>query len=207
MNRSSSPLHSTPLRRTRLLLGGLGIALVVLGAVLFIQQIPAIRYPGVAGWLLGALVVHDGIIAAAVLGVGLLLRLAPWSAATKAIVSGAAVVGGIMALIVLPAAWKDAIGTANPTVLPFDYLGNLVWFELGVVLVAVVAVIAARNVTARRSATRRRSARTTCPGPAQRPPRRPARCRRRAASAASPPSDLRCAVDQADDPRCRRPTW
>jgi len=138
------------LRRWRLGLGVFGVAMLGLAAVVFVDEVPVVRYPGVAAWLIGALIVHDGIVAVAVVAIGLLLRRGRWSPVTTAIVGGAAVVGAIMALVVAPIVVKDAIGTANPTVLPLDYLGNLLWFELGVVVVAVVAVVVARRVSVRR---------------------------------------------------------
>lgn len=138
-------------RRTRWTLGVLGIAVIVVGLALFFQEIPAVRYPGVAFWLAGALVLHDGLIAGVVVAVAIVLRKLGLRARTRAILAGAAVVGGIMAIVVLPAAWKAAIGTANPTVLPLDYLGNLVWFEIGVAVVTAVIVVVLRMVDRRRA--------------------------------------------------------
>lgn len=138
------------LGRWRLGLGVFGVAMLGLAAVVFVGEVPVARYPGVAAWLVGALIVHDGIIAFAVAAVGLLLRRARWSPITTSIVGGSAVVGAIVALVVVPIVVKDSIGTANPTVLPLDYLANLLWFELGVVVVAVVATVVARRVSLRR---------------------------------------------------------
>lgn len=143
----------TPYRRSRLVLGAVGIALLGLGAILFVDEIPLHRWSGVGGWLLGALVVHDGLIAGLIVLLSVLLRRSGWSAATKAIVNGALAVGGVMALVVVPAAVKRAIGTANPTILPLDYLGTLVWFELTLAAVALVAIATVRAVRARRAAS------------------------------------------------------
>lgn len=138
------------LRPWRVGLGVFGVVMLGFAAAVFIGEVPVSRYPGVAAWLIAALIVHDGVIACAVLAAGILLRRARWRPITTAIVGGAAVVGAIMALIVVPIVVKSAIGTANRTVLPLDYLGNLLWFELGVVVAAVVAVVVARSVSGRR---------------------------------------------------------
>ncbi|WP_411558760.1 hypothetical protein [Plantibacter sp. MPB07] len=141
---------SRKLRPWRVGLGVSGVAMLGFAAVVFLDEVRLDQYPGVAAWLIGALILHDGVIALAAVGLGMLLRLAGWRPITTAIVGGATVVGATMALIVIPAVVKDAIGTANPTVLPLDYLGNLLWFELGVVVVAVVMALVARAVSGRR---------------------------------------------------------
>lgn len=160
----SSIRSDRPFRRTRWTLGALGVAIIIVGLALFVQEIPAVRYPGVAFWLSGALVVHDGLVAGVVVAGAVLLRKLGLRARTRAVLSGAGVVGGIMAIVVLPAAWKAAIGTANPTVLPSDYLGNLVRFEIGIAVVTVVVVIALRVVD-RRHAARGAAPRTPSEAP------------------------------------------
>lgn len=148
---SDPPASGRRLRLWRGVLGGFGTVVLAIGVVVLVVEVPAVRYPGVAAWLLGALVAHDVVVAGAVFAVGLLLRRARWRPVTTAIVGGAAVVGAIVALVAVPAAVKAAIGTANPTVLPLDYVGNLLMFELGVAIVATVAVVCVRAVSSHRS--------------------------------------------------------
>lgn len=61
----------------RYVVGGIGLALIGLGAWLVAEEPDPV---GVALWLAGAVVLHDGILAPSVLAVGLLLagrRVAP----------------------------------------------------------------------------------------------------------------------------------
>ncbi len=57
-------------------------------------------------------------------------------------------VGVIVTVIVLPEIVKKAIGTANPTILPLDYLGNLGLFYAGLAVATAVCVAVALAVNA-----------------------------------------------------------
>jgi MFS superfamily sulfate permease-like transporter len=128
---------------------GAGVILLLTGAATFLMQVPSARYPGVAAWLAGAIVVHDGIVSMLVFAIAVLLRrldrrIPP---VVLAIVQAAAVVAAIVTAIVLPEIVKQSIGTANPTILPLAYGAHLLWFygvligasavSIGVYLVAV----------------------------------------------------------------------
>jgi len=60
------------------------------------------------------------------------------------------VVGAMTALLVVPEQLKQAIGTANPTILPLNYGVNLVVFGAVLIAVTVLAVVVyLRRVRAR----------------------------------------------------------
>ena len=137
---------------------GLGLLLLLVGGVVFLRDVNPATYPGVAAWLAGAIVLHDGGAALAVFAVTVLVRRAdgiPF--VVRAIVQGAAAIGVLVAVLVAPEIVKQAIGTANPSILPLDYVGNLLLFEVGLVAVTIVAVVIALALRrTRRSDARRR---------------------------------------------------
>lgn len=135
---------SPAIRRWQIGLLALGVALLVLGGIVLLDQVSPRRYVGILSWFAGAIIVHDLIIAPIVFGVGVLMRRAGRRipVAVLAIVQGAIVVGAIMALIVFPEIYKNSIETNNPTVLPLDYGTNLaVFYAVLLVLTAVVVAI------------------------------------------------------------------
>lgn len=86
----------------------------------------------VAVWLAGAIVLHDGIIAPLVFGVG----LAVGGLGARGAVRGALIVAGAVTVIALPVLLRP--GTpANSSVLPLDYLRNWLWVmaALGAIMV------------------------------------------------------------------------
>ncbi|MFF4232825.1 hypothetical protein [Streptomyces sp. NPDC001820] len=112
----------------RIVTGALGLALMAVGATLLLT---GGQVKDVALWLAGAIVLHDGMIAPLVLGVGLLLAAVP----ARGTVRGALVVAGCLTVIALPPLLRPGAPT-NPSALPLDYLRN--WLLL-LVAVAVVA--------------------------------------------------------------------
>ena len=144
-------------RGTLLALGGIFLAT---GAGVLLIEVRPDNYPGIALWLVAALVVNDTIGAAAVFAVSVLLRrIARSKAGTRiplavfAIVQGALVVGVIVTVVVVPEVFHRAAGTANPTVLPLDYGSNLLLVHA--ILVGVMALMIATAVMWRRIAVRR----------------------------------------------------
>lgn len=143
----------------RLALVVVGVALLGVGVGVFLLDVNPATYPGVALWLAGAIVLHDGVAALAVFGATVLVRRArgiPF--VVRAIVQGAAVVSLVVTVIVLPVFLALARGPANPSVLPLDYAGNLLLFHAGLVAVTLLAIVIA---LALRRRTARRAARTT----------------------------------------------
>ncbi|MFE6905595.1 hypothetical protein [Streptomyces erythrochromogenes] len=129
--------------------GGVGLLCAAWGGWLLLQQPGAWR---IAVWLGGAVVVHDGFVAPLVFAVaavaaagGLRLRGVP---------RAALIVAGSLTAIALPALLRPG-GTANPTVLPLDYLRN--WL-LAMAAIALSTVVYAALHSALRALTRTRRA-------------------------------------------------
>ena len=143
----------TAIRRLQEALILFGLALLVAGAITLLNDVEPSSYPGIAIWMLGALVIHDGIAAFAIFAVSIALRRASTKipVAVIAIVQGALAVGAIVFVIVVPAILKKDIGSANSSILPLDYGLNLVLFYLGLIF---VAAIASYGVVARRQKAR-----------------------------------------------------
>lgn len=133
----------------------LGIVLLVIGAIQLLSDVSPDDYFGIAVWLLGALVIHDGIAAFGIFGVSVLLRRASRRIplAVIAIIQGALAIGVIVFVLVVPAMLKKDIGSANTTILPLDYGLNLILFYAGLAVVTA-AVIAGYLVLARRQNAR-----------------------------------------------------
>jgi hypothetical protein len=128
----------------RLVLVVAGVALLGFGGIVFLLDVNPATYPGVAVWLAGAIVLHDGVAALAVFGATVLVRRAhgiPF--VVRAIVQGAAVVALVVTVLVVPEFLAIAMGPANPSVLPLDYAGNLLLFHAVLVAVTAVAIVIA----------------------------------------------------------------
>ena len=134
----------TTMRRSQIALVAVGVLLLLLGGLTLVNDVNPKRYIGLAAWLLGALVIHDGIISLTVFGVNVVMRKTsrrlrlPLPALL--ILQGALVVAGIMTLIVVPAALKKSIGTGNATLLPLDYGLHLAVFYAALAVVTALAL-------------------------------------------------------------------
>ena len=140
-------------RKIQIALVVVGVGLLVIGGLTLLGDVNPKRYPGLATWLLGALIIHDGIIAPTVFAIVLLFRRANKTipVVLLLIVQGALVVGSIIVLIVVPEILKKSIGTANPTLLPLNYTLNLVLF-LGALAVLTAGAAAAYLALSRQKA-------------------------------------------------------
>lgn len=133
---------SAVVRRWQIALIGLGVVGLLIALGQLIELVAPTRWVAIAAWLLGALVIHDGVLAIVVLGASVLVRRvkAPIPFAVIVIVQGAVVVTAIVTMLVLPAIVKQAVGSANPSVLPLDYVANLAIFTVGVAVVTALVV-------------------------------------------------------------------
>ena len=131
-----------------------GLLLLAIGGVSFLVGVNPQTYVGVAAWLIAAIILHDGVAAMAVFGVTVLARRVepriPF--AVLAVVQAGAVVAVVVTVLVAPEIIKQAIGSANPTILPLNYVGNLVVFNAAVAGVTVVVAGVVFAVTRRRRA-------------------------------------------------------
>ncbi|WP_046775655.1 hypothetical protein [Streptomyces yangpuensis] len=126
--------------------GGLGLACAAWGGWLLLQQPEPWR---IAVWLGGAVAVHDGFIAPLVFAVAALAAAA--GLRLRGVPRAALIVAGSLTAIALPALLRPG-GTANPTVLPLDYLRN--WL-LAMAAIALFTVVHAALHAALRALTRR----------------------------------------------------
>ncbi|MFE7773543.1 hypothetical protein ACFU5O_06535 [Streptomyces sp. NPDC057445] len=119
----------------RFVVGAAGVAVTGFGAWLLFGA-GYVRDPWeVVVWLVGAIVLHDGVIAPLVLAVGLLLAALP----ARGVLRTALIVCGALTLIALPPLLRPGAPT-NPSALPLDYLRN--WLlTLGAVAVLTAAAL------------------------------------------------------------------
>ncbi|WP_369375056.1 hypothetical protein [Streptomyces sp. cg36] len=135
----------------RYAVGVLGAALMGLGVSLVWAQTPY----DVVVWLVGAVLLHDGLIAPLVLLVGLGVAAArPWA---RGPLRAALVSAGCLTAVALPAVLRPGPRN-NATVLPLDYVRNWLVLLAVVAVAGALALVAARGrarVRARRAGARR----------------------------------------------------
>ena len=143
---------SPAIRRCRVALIVLGLALLALGGFVLLTDVKPQQYLGIVTWFLGALIIHDGILAPVVFAIGLGMRRASTRIpfAVLVIVQGALVTIALLVAIVVPEILKKSIGTGNETLLPLDYARNL-----SIVIVALLALAAVLIAVVLRSRRRR----------------------------------------------------
>src|SRR5947209_3825733 len=105
--------------KLRLAVGTLGLAVMGIGLAILLTD-PYIRDPLAVGrWLVGAVLLHDGVLVPLVLAIGAGLRVLPLRGPLR----GGLIIAGALTAVALPMIL--APGTpANPSVLPLDYLRN-----------------------------------------------------------------------------------
>lgn len=124
----------------------LGWAFIVFGLWGVLHNARASRPPQWSAWFVGAAVLHDGVIAPLVIGVGALVvrRL---RGPARAVVQGALVATGIVVLVTLPNV-LHVVRSSNPTLLPNNYAAGLfgvvaiIWVTAG----ALIAVSGVRDI-------------------------------------------------------------
>lgn len=117
--------------KTRLLLGAVGVAMAVWGALLAIQVPQIIEF---GAWFLAGPILHDALLAPLVGVVGLAL---------KGPVKAGAVVSGILVLIAVPLLWQPHV-PVNPGLHDRDYWLGLA-ISLGVVWLVVLGFVGVRK--------------------------------------------------------------
>ncbi len=130
----------------------LGLALLGAGAVVLAQEVKPTRYLGILTWFIGALIIHDGIIAPIVFVITVVMRkrLSRVPAVVVAIIQGALVIAGIITLSVVPEILKKWIGTLSSSILPQNYALHLGLFYVVLVLLTAAAIVAYRAIFTRR---------------------------------------------------------
>jgi hypothetical protein len=130
-------------RRVRIGLILFGLALMGLGGYVAWIWLSHKQYARVLEWMIGALIVHDGIIAPAVFITTLIARRLGERipAAVIALAEGVLVVAGIVTLLFLPEVIKKAIGTNSSSILPQNYALHLLLFYVVLGILAALAVV------------------------------------------------------------------
>ena len=134
--------------KTRLLLGLIGLALLGYGGYQLLHNSSVTHPPEVAKWLVIALIVHDGLLAWAVLVVGwLTARVIP--VRTRPYVQGGLACAALITLIALPLIRRRGHAAPGLTLLTQNYAAHLAVL-LSVVVAVVVAAYLVRVVRDRR---------------------------------------------------------
>ncbi|GAA1507177.1 hypothetical protein BJ978_000814 [Agromyces terreus] len=139
------------MRAARATLIVLGLAGLATGSFVLLTDVAPPQYPGVVLWVLGAIVVHDGVIAPLAVAVGL------GAARAKGVIGGrgiavaqaALLVGAVLTVIAVPAIVASAIGPRNPTVLVGTYALSLAVAWALVLVTAGVALAVGASTTGR----------------------------------------------------------
>ena len=132
------------MRRWRYALFAAGVLLLLYGGVRLVAEVPA-ALPGLALWMVGIAVIHDGLLSPVVVGVGwLLARTVPPSG--RRYLQAALVVGGLITIITIPLIARRGTQPPAKALLLQNYGANLA------ILLGLVAALnlAAYLVTAAR---------------------------------------------------------
>ncbi|SEQ47845.1 hypothetical protein [Microlunatus flavus] len=141
------------MRRARLVLGGVGVAVLLYGVWTLADAVLPASYAWLVVWLLGAVVLHDLVVAPVLVGLRWVAHrvLGALPPAALAVLLGAGLLCGLLVLVVAPMLWAQHLGPANPTVLPGAYGLRLVVSVLVLALVgALPAVVVVRGARRRR---------------------------------------------------------
>ena len=123
---------ANPTYLTRLLIGAAGVGLLGYGIVRIFTDAKDTKPAALLRWLLGALLVHDLLIAPVVLGVGwLLTRFVPPRA--RRYLQAGLICGGLVAAYGVLLIWRQGKAASSLALLQQDYRRNLL------IVLAVVA--------------------------------------------------------------------
>jgi hypothetical protein len=137
------------MRGWRLILGGAGILVGVYGLVQLAVNVPASSLILVAAWLIGAVIIHDGILSPAVVGVGSIMRrLVPDRG--RRYLQAALIMGAIVTLIAIPMIYRQGTQPPSKALLLQNFGANLTLLLgiIGAVLLLAYSVRVARDRSA-----------------------------------------------------------
>ena len=130
-----------------------GILLGLFGAFRLLTQVEPLNLLVLAGWVIGAVIIHDGILSPAVVGVGwVLARTVP--ARARRYLQGALIVIGLVTVVAIRLILLRGREPASKAILLRDYGGNLT-------LLIALAAAASLGLYAMRVARDRVEHRTT----------------------------------------------
>lgn len=129
------------MRTWRIVLGSLGVLLAAFGAFRLLTEVSAIDVVVLAGWLIGAVIVHDGVLSPLVLATGALVSKVPPRA--RRYLQFALVAGGLIAVIGLILVARRGSQPRVKALLLRDYGVNLA-ILLGIVAAGSLLAYAVR---------------------------------------------------------------
>ena len=126
------------MRAWRIGLAALGIAALVYGGGRLLTEIPRHSLVLLAGWLIAAVLIHDGLVSPVVLGVGWTLRrLVPDRG--RRYLQAALIVSALVTIIAIPMMYRANRQPPSKAILRQDFGANL---ALLLAIIAVVTLIA-----------------------------------------------------------------
>jgi hypothetical protein len=140
------------MQRWRIGLGSAGIALGMFGVFRLLTQVPITSVLLLGTWMIGAVVIHDGLLSPLIIGVGVLLKRVP--ARARHWLQVALITAGSVTAIALPLIARRGSQPAVKAILQRNYASDLT-IIVGVIA-AVSLVLYAVNV-ARDAANQRRT--------------------------------------------------
>lgn len=143
----------------RITLMSAGILLGLFGAFRLLTQVSIGDLVILAAWMIGAVVIHDGILSPVVVGVGWFIgRRVPPRA--RRYLQAALIAGGLIIVVAIPLILRRDSKPAVKALLLQNYAGNLT------VLLAIVAIASLLLYAARVAVDRSRGTASTSDGPA-----------------------------------------
>lgn len=129
------------MRRWRIAFATAGVLLGLFGMFRLLTEVPVADLVVLAGWLVGAVVIHDGVLSPVVLSVGVLLARVP--ARGRRYLQGALVTGAAVTVIAIPMIYRRNSQPREKAILLRNYAGNLALL-LGIVAAVTLAMYAVR---------------------------------------------------------------
>jgi hypothetical protein len=110
--------------RTRIVLGAAGIALGLFGVFRLLTEVSGYDLMVLFCWLIGALVIHDGLLSPIVVGIGAALhRLVPDRA--RGYLQAGLIAGGLVTVVALPLIYRQDSQPAAKAILQQHFGANL----------------------------------------------------------------------------------
>lgn len=120
--------------RLRIALATAGLLLGFYGVFRIVTQVPHHKLLVLAFWLIGALIIHDGILSPAVVSISWVLARVVRPRARRYL-QFALIVGGLVTVIALPMIHREHIGPQSKALLRQNFSANLT------ILLAIIAVV------------------------------------------------------------------
>jgi hypothetical protein len=129
------------MRRWRIALGTTGVLLALFGVFRLVTQVPLGDVLVLGLWLIGAVVIHDGVLSPLIIGVGVLLSRVPPRG--RRYVQAALIAGAAVTVIALPMIYRRNSQPVEKAILLRNYGGNLS-ILLGIIAAATLVLYAVR---------------------------------------------------------------